>query len=322
MSEKKREEISQGKVKFSARILSGLFTAIGKLPLGVLYGVADSVAWLAGSVVGYRRKVIRRNLTSCFPEKSPEELRRIEREFYHFLADYFVETLKLGAMTPQETMRRMRFENGEEVERCLQEGRNVSLYLGHYGNWEWLSSIPLNMKARAEFGQIYHPLESEAADYAFLKIRGRSGATSIKMTETLQTLLKWRREGVPSIVGYIADQTPGFNGMHYFADFLHHETGAYTGPERLSRMLHCAVFYCDITRPKRGEYVCRYIRMADDAATLPQFELTQRYYDLLEANIRRRPALWLWSHNRWKRTKEDFFRHYGQEEGRKLLTHL
>lgn len=302
--------------------ISSIFSAIGSLPLAVLYPLSSLFSFMARNIVGYRRKVIRQNLQSCFPEKNKKELRKIEKDFYGFLTDYFVETLRLGRMSKEEIRRRMRFEGEDEVNRILASGRNVSLYLGHFCNWEWLSSIPLHITARAETGQIYHPLENKAADSAFLKIRGHFGATSIRMADTLQTILRWRRQGTPSIIGYIADQTPGFNGMHYFADFLHHETGAYTGPERISRMLHAAVFYCDITRVRRGEYVCRYIKMTDDAASLPQFRLTQQYYDLLEANIRRQPPFWLWSHKRWKRTKEDFFKFHGREEAEKMLSHL
>ena len=92
-------------------------------------------------------------------------------------------------------------------------------------------------------------------------------------------------------MGYIADQSPLFNGVRYFADFLHHDTPAFTGPERLSRMLHAAVFYCDVSRPKRGEYLCRYVKMTDDATTLPKFELTRLYYELLEVDTPSAPVL-------------------------------
>lgn len=290
------------------RLLSTLFSAVGLLPLRVLYGLSDTVAFLAGRIVGYRRKVIRKNLTLSFPDKDLKDLRKIERDFYRFLGDYFVETLKLGRMSEDNIKSRMRFENEEEVRHYLDAGRNVTLYLGHYCNWEWMSSIPLHFDKELHMGQIYHPLESKAADEAFLKIRGHCGATSIKMADTLPTLMKWRREGKPFMVGFIADQVPLFEGMHYFADFLHQETPTFTGPERLSRMFDSVVFYCDIRRDKRGYYTCRYVKMTDNPKSLPQFKLTQKYYDMLAESIDRQPALWLWSHNRWKRTKTDFVR--------------
>lgn len=310
------------KKRIAAWMMNALFGAVGSLPLWMLYGAADVVTFVAGKVVGYRRKVIRSNLSLCFPEKDRKELRRIEKRFYQFLGDYFVETMKLGRMSRRQILSRMEFEGMEEVNRCLEQGRSVSLLLGHYGNWEWISSIPLHMPEGCPGGQIYHPLENEAADEAFLKIRSRFGAHCIRMRDTLPTIMKWRREKKAFMIGYIADQAPLFEGTHYYADFLNRDTPAMTGPERLSRMLSAPVFYCDVSRPERGRYVCRYVKITDDASSLPQFELTRRYYELLEASIRLVPHLWLWSHNRWKRTRQDFFRFYGEEEARKRLSHL
>lgn len=310
------------KHKLSGWMLKGVFSAFGSLPMPVLYGISSGVAWLAGDVIGYRRKVVRQNLRSSFPEKTDAELRDIEKKFYRFLCDYFVETLRLGRMDADEISRRMVYEGQEEVNRCLESGRNVSLVLGHLGNWEWSSSIPLHLPAGIHAGQIYHPLENEGADEAFLKIRGRFGATSIRMKDTLPTIMRWRKEGKPFIIGYISDQSPVYEAIHCFTPFLNHDTAAITGHERLSRMLHAAVFYCEISRPERGKYVCRYVQMTDDAAKLPQFELTHRFYRLLEENIRLRPELWLWSHKRWKRGRKEFYEHFGQEEAEVRLTRL
>ena len=40
--------------------------------------------------------------------------------------------------------------------------------------------------------------------------------------------------------------------------------------------------------------------------SLPEYEITTRYFQMLEASIRRRPEFWLWSHNRWKRGRAEF----------------
>lgn len=77
-----------------------------------------------------------------------------------------------------------------------------------------------------------------------------------------------------------------------------------------------------MSRPKRGEYLCRYVKITDDATALPTFELTKIYYQMLEQTIKSDPRLWLWSHNRWKRTRKDFFSVFGKEEAEKRLSHL
>ena len=40
---------------------------------------------------------------------------------------------------------------------------------------------------------------------------------------------------------------------------------------------------------------------------------------MLEETIRRQPELWLWSHNRWKRTREEFNERFQEIDG-KVIT--
>ena len=61
--------------------------------------MADMLAPVAGRIVRYRRKLIMKNLRFSFPEKSDREIRRITRDFYRWLCDYFVETMRLGRMS-------------------------------------------------------------------------------------------------------------------------------------------------------------------------------------------------------------------------------
>ena len=64
------------------------------LPLRVLYIFSDFLFALFYYLPGYRKKVVRTNLKNAFPDKSAEEIRKIEKGFYHHLADLFVEILK------------------------------------------------------------------------------------------------------------------------------------------------------------------------------------------------------------------------------------
>lgn len=270
----------------------------------------------------YRRKVVMRNLRESFPEKPEKELRRIAREFYHFLGDYFVETVALASMSEKEIRRRMRFENVGAVEECLRRGQPVTLFLGHYCNWEWCSSIPLHISVPCRPLQIYHPLSNKDADKAFLMLRNHFGLNSVPMADTLRAVIGARREGVPSITGYIADQAPLYESTHLFVDFLNHDTPVLTGAEKISRKIGAAVFYCDLRREKRGQYVCRYVEISPDASGEEIFTITRRYWQLLEESIRRQPAYWLWSHRRWKRTREGFIRAYGYKEATARLSTL
>lgn len=295
-----------------------LWFIISLLPLWVFYRLSDGLYYLVYHVVRYRRRVVYANLRSSFPEKSEAEIERIAKDFYSFFCDYIVETLKFFSMSEKNIRKRMQFEGLNQVKEDFANGRSVTLYLGHYCNWEWISSLGLHLDEQC--GQIYHPLENATLDRLFLYMRGRFKAQSIKMDDTFLTILKWKKEGRKNIVGYIADQVPGYNNIHYWADFLHHDTPVFTGAERISKIMDTAVYYIDVERPRRGYYVARFIKIADSLNEHPVFFATEQYFRLLEQNIQRTPQYWLWSHKRWKRTREEFNRMFTEEERKKRLS--
>lgn len=287
-------------------IIQAVWYVFSLLPMRVHYVISDLMFWLLYKLVGYRRNVVRKNLTESFPEKSEEELRRIERGFYHFFCDYLVETVKLMTISREEMKRRVVFKHAELVDEIMGNGQSIALYLGHYCNWEWVSSIPLWVNPDAWCGQVYHPLENKDFDKLFLKIRERMGANCIAMQDTLREVVKHKRENQPIIIGYISDQVPYWTNIHHWVNFLHHDTPVLTGTERIVHRMGHAVLYLDIQRVRRGYYEAEFKLVTRDSQKMKDFELTDIYFEMLEKSIRRSPEFWLWSHNRWKRTREEF----------------
>ena len=300
------------------RLCFALWYVVSLIPMWAHYRFSDGLYYLLYYVVRYRRRVVFNNLSSSFPEKNADEIERIAKDFYSFFCDYIVETVKLFTMTEKNIRRRMRFEGLDEVRKDFAQGRSVSAYLGHYGNWEWISSLGLHLEEQC--GQIYHPLENETTDRLFLYMRGRFKAHSIKMDDTLLTIRRWKKEGRKNIVGYIADQVPGYHNIHYWTYFLHHDTPVFTGGERISRIMDTSVYYIEVERPKRGYYVARFVKIANSLKDHPTFYATEQYFRLLEKSILHHPQYWLWSHKRWKRTREEFNRLFNEEEREKRLS--
>ena len=115
-------------------------------------------------------------------------------------------------------------------------------------------------------------------------------------------------------MGYIADQAPVWNSIHHWVNFLHHDTPAFTGTEKITKKYGFEAYYLDIVRGKRGHYRAKFIKMHNDPSSLPNFELTDLYYTYLEKSIRRNPEYYLWSHNRFKRTREEYNRRMQQSK--------
>lgn len=281
-------------------VLFFLLTLLSYIPFRVLYILSDGLYGLLYYVCRYRRTVVRRNLTESFPEKSEQEIKRIEKKFYHFFADQILESCKMASISPEEMSRRMKFTNVETANAVLEKGKSIALYMGHYGNWEWVSSIPLCLAKGVKAVQIYHKLRNEDMDRLILRNRGRMGAISVEMRKTARYINESVSAHETSIVGFIADQSPRKKDVRHFLSFLHHDTPVLTGTEKIIKHYGFESWFLDIKRVKRGYYEAELVKMHDAPQQLPDFELTAIYYRMLEQMIQKRPELYLWTHNRFK----------------------
>lgn len=289
------------------------------LPFRVLYILSDILYFLVYKIIGYRVKVVRNNLKNSFPEKDEQELRTIEKEFYHHFCDYFVETIKLLHITDEEMRKRMQFIDVELIKKLMADGNSVMMFLGHYGNWEWVPSITMDFRDDPNkiLGQIYKPLKNKAVDDLFLKIRGRFGSLGIPRYETLRAIVKLRKENKQTLIGFMADQMPSLNNIHYWTTFLNQESAVFTGVERIAKQTGFSVIYLDIEKVKRGHYKATIKLISDTPKSEPGNYITDAYIKAIEKTILRNPAYWLWTHKRWKRSRQEIETMQRQQHNRK-----
>lgn len=303
--------------EFLYNIIYGIFYLVSKLPYRALYVISDIANLVLYHIVRYRRDIVRRNLKSAFPEKSLEECISIERGFYKWFCDYFVETVKLMSVSRQELLSHIEFRGIDKIEECFDRGQTCAGILGHYGNWELLSATGLVIKKHPEavIGLIYHPLRSQLFDRLFINMRQSMGGVCVPKKDILRYLVSFRSQNLMNLFGYIADQAPRYRNIHLWLPFLNHDTPVFTGAERIMRKMNNAVFYIDVERPERGKYIYTFKLMTDKPGEMPEFEITKKFFVMLEQTIRREPRFYLWSHNRWKRTREEFDKEFKIENG-------
>ena len=287
-------------------ILYGFCYLVSLLPFWVHYVFSDFLYLIIYKLLGYRTRIVRSNLQSSFPEKSAEELKDIERKFYHRLCDYFVETVKMRTMSEKQMRKHMVFKGFETINQCVEEGQSCAMYLGHVFNWEWITSLPLWVSPKAHCGQLYHALENSDFDRLFLQLRQRWGSECIALVDILRKTVEYKRKQQPTIIGYIGDQVPHWNNIHHWCWFLNHDTPVMTGAERIAVKNNQALFYFDLRRVKRGYYETDIKLITREPQKLKEYESVDIYFKMLETTIRQHPEQWLWSHNRWKRTREEF----------------
>ncbi|MDE6345215.1 MAG: lysophospholipid acyltransferase family protein [Muribaculaceae bacterium] len=279
---------------------------ISRIPFRLLYILSDILYFPVYYIVRYRRKIVRSNLVESFPEISHKEIVSIEKKFYHFLIDMIFETCKLSSISHDEIMRRMKFINADKVNGMLVQGKSISVFMGHCGNWEWVSSFGLWLDNSAIIVSVYHRLRNSFVNKAIKSIRERFGNISVDMRKTAKSIARISNAPIPHIFGFIADQSPRRCQSNHYTDFLNHNIPVLTGTEKLTKRYGYEALFLSVRRIQRGYYECEFIPLHDAPATLPDFELTRLYFQQLEKEITAQPECYLWSHNRFKYSRNKY----------------
>lgn len=277
---------------------------LSSLPFSVLYLLSDFNYFLMYYVGRYRRKIVRRNLQHSFPEKTDEERLQMERKFYRYLSDYILEDLKMLHMSADDLYRRMTYINTEQYLELTEKHGGIIVMIPHYANYEWLIGMGAVMKPGDVPVQVYKPLKNKSLDELFKRIRSRFGGYNIPKHSTAREIIKLRRENKKMVVGLITDQWPS-GDEKYWTTFLGQETAFLKGAERIAKMMNFPVFYCEMSKRRRGYCEAEFKLMIEAPKETADGEITEKFARCLEQTIRREPAYWLWSHKRWKASKEE-----------------
>lgn len=275
---------------------------ISLLPFAILYLISDIIFLVVYYIIGYRRKVVQKNLSNAFPEKSEAELKSIEKKYYKYLADLIVETVKMITASKKSILKRLTATNSELINRYFSQGRNIMLAVGHYGNWE-MSALMLSTLVNEKLLIVYKPLTNKIFDDFFNNMRSRFGAEMIAMKNVLRTMVKEKNNLNMSV--FVADQTPVQHEATYFTTFLNQPTAFFLGIEKIAKLTDPVVVFADLKYIKRGHYEYTGIVLTENAKETAEHEITDKYVRCLEAMIKRQPEYWLWSHRRWKFKPED-----------------
>lgn len=229
-------------------------------PLGFLYLISDIAYPILYYIIRYRRRLVRENLCGSFPEKSPKEIVRIEKAFYHNLCDIFIESFKCLNISDEELRRRVEVVNCELPERIAAEGKNVFMLLGHCGCWEWVQEVCTRYREPRKSCEIYKHISSKYFSSLMHEIRSRWDTEQIEMRQTVRTLLRWNAEGEPFLCGFIQDQRPDIKAKDR-TTFLNHKTTFVPGAEEIARKVNAELVYLDVQKTSRGHYRLTFCEM-------------------------------------------------------------
>jgi Kdo2-lipid IVA lauroyltransferase/acyltransferase len=277
-----------------------LIKILSYFPLPVLYLISNFLSFALTTIIGYRKKVIFRNLMIAFPHFSEKEIKMISQKFYKNLCDIIVETIKAYSITAEQLSERVRITNIDLINQYFDKQVPVIVMTSHLCNWEWLlmsNCILLNYKVDA----VYKQLKNKSYDELMKKIRGRFGANMIEKDSLIRDIA--RRRNIPRILAMVSDQSPASSKTNVWYRFFGKSVPFYAGAEKISQMTNYPVLFVSMKRVKRGFYEVSFTEIKTLNGN-NDTQVTQKYAELVERAIKENPSDWLWSHKRWKHSKE------------------
>jgi len=269
------------------------------MPFSFLYRLSDLLYVLMYKIIGYRKKVVRKNLLLVFPEKSTKERLDIEKEFYRHFADLFVEMIKAFHMSLAEMQKRFIFKNAEDLNELTGKGKNIVIVGGHYANWEWIFSLAALTDAFPV--ATYLKINNRYFEKLILKNRQRFGGQLIETKQLRKSLKKFQNNKQKFILGLLADQSPQLHRARYWRSFLGvPDVPVHTGAEELAKKYNASFVFMQIKKIKRGHYEVYFSSIAEETKNIPDFKLTDLFIERLEKQIKEKPAYYLWTHRRFK----------------------
>lgn len=273
---------------------------LSKMPLGVLYRLADFLYFVLYRCLGYRTKVVLGNLRHSFPEKSEAEIQAIADEFYHFFCDQLVETIRMFSMSKEELFERCKMNDIELFHHYFAEHKAVIIAGGHYNNWE-LVAMGLCAQIPHEGVALYHPLKNKFLNQKLQESRARFGMEMIPTRDSRTFFAENKERLIATVFG--TDQAPSNARNAYWTMFLHQETPIFWGTERYAKEYNWPVVFIKVSRLGRGYFAVDTLPVTDEPLQAAEGEISEKHTRILEQIIREKPDFWLWTHRRWKRSR-------------------
>ena len=271
---------------------------LSKLPLFLLYVFADAFYPIAKR--WYRRNLVINNIQKAFPDKPEKEVKQMADEFYKNFLNTIVEVIKALSISKKEITKRIKYKNTAIVEELRKQNKPILLYPFHYCNWEWLLlSMSINFD-KSQFSFIYEELSNKKIDKLIYRMRSKFDAHPIKRDVVARQLIKMKNDHHMIALG--ADQTPPRN-HGFWTHFMGLETNFSTALVNLPYLMQAHAVFVKMMKIKKGHYEIELLPMASPPYNKKDYRVLMGYIKEMEKIINKKPQYYLWSHNRWKHTR-------------------
>ena len=283
---------------FSFLLIYPLIWFVSRLPFKLLYIASDILYFILYHLISYRKKTVMYNLKLVFPKKSNKERKNIAKLFYSHLCDIILESLKSINIKIDDMKDRFKFTNIEVVKDLERRNKSINMMLAHYNSWEW-GFILQEYTSHKTIG-IYKKLNNKYFDRLVKRSRARYNTFLVTTKEAIAVLTQNKENGLLTINGFAADQSPKLNKAFHWNNFLGIKVPVHTGAEMLAKKLDIPVVFFSVNKIKRGFYEATFKTITETPNDFKDYEITDKFLKLVENQIKQAPQYYLWTHKRWK----------------------
>ena len=252
-------------------------------------------------------RIARRNLELCLPELAVAERERILREHFRSLGVGIFETAISWWSSDARIRKLTRLEGEEHLQAALARGRGAILLSAHFTTLEIGARA---LCARIAASIMYRPTRNVVLERFLMRNRGRQAKRAIPRDD-IRTLIAALKNNEP--VWYAPDQSYRKKGAE-MVQFFHLPAATNTATSRLARMTGAAVLpYFPERLPGSGGYRMVIQPMLENFPTDDPAADARRFNELIEAQVRRVPAQYLWIHRRFKGLTPDYPNYYSRK---------
>jgi KDO2-lipid IV(A) lauroyltransferase len=278
-----------------------MLDALTRLPLPVLYAIGRGVRFIAFHVVRWRRSIAMENIAGAFPDRSHAEHVAILRASYDNLCDVLAETVWAYGAGAAQLRDRVTIEGSQFIRQPIEAGQSLLLLTAHFCNWEWLL-LAAGAQLQVPIDAVYKPPRQRVFDDFLREGRSRFGGNPVAYKGFVMEMM--RRRADARCYAMVADQTPIAQDDKYWTTFMGRDTAFYVGADTIARTVKAPVLFVAMQRVARGRYHVTVTPIASPPYERGQGnEIVETYARLLETEIRKSPADWLWIHRKWKYRK-------------------
>ena len=274
------------------------------LPLGAVAWLGRTFGALAHALDARHRKMARRNIAMCFPEKSEAEVRALARENFQRIGESFACAVKTASFDEAGIRAVTEFVGAEKLPRVLpgEKPRSIVCAVGHFANFELLGRTGLFVPGYQTV-TTYRGLRQEGLTRLMQELREQSGCLFFERRKDADAL-KTAMNQPGMMLGLLTDQHAGDRGVRL--PFFGRDCSTSVAPGVLALRYGCPLFtvICFCVAPGRWRIeVSDEILTHHDGRPRPTEDLARDVNRAFEAAIRRDPVNWFWVHNRWKEGK-------------------